>query len=365
MESLSILLVGGVVLGVVFGYVLQRTRFCMAGAVSNAVLFSDFSMLKTYIVAVATAAFGTQLLEIGGWISLGNSPYLHTQVAWLAAMVGGLIFGFGTMLAGGCAGRLVMRTAEGDLGSLLVVAVIGLTGASALFGWLQPIYLAILDSATLSLASESSSLSDVLGVARWLPLVAAPVLGAVLLLFTPRGTQRKVIAWTGLALGGLVVAGWFVSGYLSQDFASSHQTTSVTYAGPIVSSFMVLTSGSVLSDTACFGLAILAGTVIGSAISAFASGRIRWTLPSRSRIPSLIAGGVLMGLGAMLAGGCNIGQGLTGMSTLSIKSLLAVSGFFVGMRLGLYWLSLETGGKSASNCQEHKPGGRIPLGLHR
>jgi uncharacterized protein len=100
-------------------------------------------------------------------------------------------------------------------------------------------------------------------------------------------------------------------------------------------------TGSILSEGALFGLTLLSGTLLGSFLMAIITGHFRWVKPDLGHLYHVVVGGLFMGVGAIMAGGCNIGNGLTGLSTLSVCSLIAVIAIYCGMRLGIYWLTLS------------------------
>ena len=142
----------------------------------------------------------------------------------------------------------------------------------------------------------------------------------------------------GALIGALIVSGWYVTGYLARDEfgMAAQRPASLTFVGPLAQLMHYVASGEVMGNA--FHLALVVGALAGALVSATAHGSFRWTMPAGRELARVSLGGGLMGIGAVFAGGCNIGQGLTGVSTLSASALLAVIGMVLGMRLGLAWL---------------------------
>jgi hypothetical protein len=150
-------------------------------------------------------------------------------------------------------------------------------------------------------------------------------------------TRNRGIDWrlllAGLGIGVLIVGAWYFTGFLYYDEFDPRPAQSLSIAGPAARTGMWLATSS-LSSTG-FGVALIVGALLGGSLSALQKGELLIKTPQQSRLPFLILGGVMMGFGAVCAGGCNIGQGISGMSTSAISSLISVLFMFVGMRLGL------------------------------
>lgn len=338
MENLYILIIGGVIIGIFLGAVMQDSKFCMTAIVSNFVIMRDYRQMHAYLVALSVALIGTQLLDYTGMINLNASRFLNGNIVWLSTGIGGLCFGFGTILAGGCIGRMVVRTGEGNLSSILVLVVISIAGASTLFGIIEPYRLKLMAAGTIYLADGNGSLTQFLNVPTW-ALTIFFVLSFIIIIYkTGQQSRSPRLLISGSIIGLLITLAWWFTGYLSGDIDSVHSPTSVSYITPIVHSAVMIPLGNVLSDSGYFGVALLMGTLFGAFLNALRSNNFHWILPEKSQMRKLFVGGMLMGFGAILAGGCNIGQGLTGVSTYAIASINALVWMFIGMRIGLAWL---------------------------
>jgi uncharacterized membrane protein YedE/YeeE len=326
---------GGAVLGLAFGIVLQRSRLCMVSAVSNLFLTRDCRQLHGYLAAAGVAVAGTCLLESGHWVAVESSAYRASALNWIAASLGGLAFGFGSLLAGGCAGRTVIRVAEGNLSALVTLLAFAFGAMAALFGALTPVRGLLLPLAWEPPGGDTG-LAALLDATAWLPAaVLAAGCGAGILLLGKATRDWKLIA-AGTLAGALVAAGWWWSGYLAADEFDPRAPVSVSIAGPLARAGLSLTSPDIPAPG--FGVPFLAGMLIGALASAAMAGQFHWVAPSGQQVGPCLLGGLLMGIGAVFAGGCNIGNGLTGISTTSAQSLLALLAIVAGMVVGLHWV---------------------------
>ncbi|HED33745.1 MAG TPA: YeeE/YedE family protein [Gammaproteobacteria bacterium] len=337
-EFNSLLLGGGLVLGLMFGAIVQKSGFCMSAVVSNFVLMRDCRQLHAFLIAIAIAVSGTQLLNFMGLVDIGESAYLTAKMNWCGAIAGGLVFGFGTILAGGCIGRTVVRAGEGNSSAMIALIFIAVAATATMYGPLEPYRVWLYQATVIDIPAEWASIPGLFDFSAGLFSVFFVCVCLAMILLTYKKNRSVELLFAGGALGLLIVAGWWVTGYLSQDIFSLHRPASLTYAGPLANTGYMLVTGSVLSDSALFGLTLLTGTLLGSFLMARITGRFRWTRPDSTHLCHIVVGGLLMGAGAIVAGGCNIGNGLTGLSVLSVRSLIAVIAIFSGMRLGVYWL---------------------------
>jgi hypothetical protein len=325
---------GGLVLGLAFGAIVQRSRFCMMAAVSNLVLMRDLRQLHAYLAAIAVAILGTHLLEAGGWVEVAASAYRGARLDWVGAIGGGLMFGFDSTLAGGCAGRTLVNAVEGSAGGVLALLAFALTATVAQFGALEPLRAWLTEATALELSAGTASIAVLIGLPPVLLALAVSLVCVVIIALS--GKAHPGLRVADAAVGGLVVAGWWVTGFVAQDDFEPVRPASLTFSGPLVRASLWLATGEYSGQG--FDVALVAGVLAGAAMSALVGRSLRWVPPNPAQVGQCLAGGTLMGIGAILAGGCNIGQGLSGMSTLSLGSLLAVAAIFTGMRLGVGWL---------------------------
>jgi hypothetical protein len=278
-------------------------------------------------------------LEWGEWVAIGESSYRSPRLDWVGLLLGGLIFGFGSMLAGGCATRTLIRTAEGNLGALVTLLVLAIAAVTTLFGLLEPLRGWIMGQSALYLGEGRSSVAGWFSVAPGSPAVVGALLCAGLVFRTGDWRDHPGIVVAGAFIGLTVVAGWWLTGYLAYDEFESTPPVSVSVVGPLARGTVYVTLGQMTGSL--FGLFLIAGIFAGALLSALLSGSFRWIRPDGARFGVYLLGGCFMGAGAVMAGGCNLGQGLTGLATLSLQSLVAVAAILLGMRIGLWWLERE------------------------
>lgn len=347
MSSSLVLALSGFVIGVLFGAVVQRTNFCSMGAISDAVALGDTKRLRAWLLAVAVAILGTQALLLSGLVEVGKSFYLAPRVAWVAMLLGGLLFGFGMVLAGGCASRTVVRVGAGSLKSFIVFIVMGLVGYATARGLLYyvrtTVEVAGTDLSRIGVPSQGlpAIASTLFGVS--LP-VAAGILGALaagaIIAWcvsdrTFRASARNVAA--GLALGLLVVAGWLASGWLAADEFDPQPPVSLTLIGPSGDAlqYLMTFTGAKIS----FGVAVVFGILVGAFGAAVLSKSFRIEMfADRADMLRHLGGGALMGFGGVMAAGCTVGQGLTGIATLGLGSILAFAGIVAGAVISVKFL---------------------------
>lgn len=345
---------GGFACGLVFGAVAQRTHFCTMGALADVFVMRDFTRLRMWALAIATATLGFNAMAALGWIDATDSVYARPQLIWLSNLAGGAVFGFGMVLASGCSSKALVRLGGGSLKALVVLCVLGLASYATLRGVTAVARVLTVDEVRLELPVGQDLVSlaaHVSGAAR-APLSAliGGAIGLVLLawvLWRPQGRSRETLLG-GLGIGAAIVGGWVVTALLGQ--VSEHPLTlersflatstrsmeSLTFVAPIAYTLDWLILYSDANKLLSFGITSVVGVVIGSAVVALASGHFRWEgFASTEDTANHVVGAALMGIGGVTAFGCTVGQGLTGVSTLSLGSYLAVAGIVGGAWLAL------------------------------
>jgi hypothetical protein len=332
-----------------FGAVLQRSRFCIMGAVADLVNFGDSTRMRQWLLAIAVAIVGTQVLAAGGRIDMGDSFHTGPRVLVASTLLGGALFGFGMVLAGGCSSRTLVRIGAGSLKSVVVVVVLGLTAYIALRGVLAVLRVGAIEPLAVTLAGRQD-LPALLARATGASLQAAHLLAGTSiggLLAASALSSREFRTFgnvlTGVAVGGIVVGVWYVSGHLGhvaehprtleEAFVGTYsgRMESLTYIAPIAHTLDWLMFFSDRSNVLTLGVAAVFGITSGSAATALATGEFRWEgFADTEDTAHHIVGAMLMGFGGVTALGCTVGQGLTGISTLAIGSLLAVPSIVAG-----------------------------------
>lgn len=340
------------VLAFVFGAVANRVNFCTMGAVTDIVNFGDWRRMRMWVLAIAVAIAGAGALAAAGLVDLSKSIYAAASVAWLSALVGGFLFGFGMTLSSGCGSKTLIRAGAGNLKSWVVLFVLGIAAYMTLKGLFAVWRTSLLDPWKLDFSRfgvTSSDLPALLGAAGlgaaakiWVPVVI--VLALLAFVFKDREfrTSRELVVG-GIVVGLVIVGGWYVSGhlgYLAEDPATleekfvatnSGRMESFSFTSPVAYTLELLMLWSDQSRIVTFGIAGVLGMLAGSAAYALASKTFRWEgFGSVEDVANHIVGGIFMGFGGVTALGCTIGQGLTGISTLAVGSFLAFGGIIAG-----------------------------------
>ena len=344
---------GGFALAFAFGAVANKTNFCAMGALSDIVNMGHWGRMRMWLLAMAVAILGAGALVYSGQVDLSKAVTQRPVLTWLSLLVGGLAFGVGMTLSGGCANKNLVRLGGGSVRSLVVLVFMGIAAymtLKGLFGqwrasWLDPVAvnLASMGWKDQSLTNAVSSLSGLAAPTALLATVAALVLALLVFVLKDKRFRANTLQLAGaVALGALVVAGWYVSGHLGYGenpetlefvyFATnSRGIESLSFVGPVAYSLELLMLWTDKSLHMSLGVASVLGVVLGSAAYALAAGRFRWEgFASLDDLRNQLVGAGLMGFGGVTAMGCTIGQGLTGVSTLAIGSFIALAGIIGG-----------------------------------
>lgn len=336
-------------LSVIFGAIAQRTHFCTMGAVSDIVNIGDWTRMRMWVMAIGVAIIGFNAMVGLGWVDAGKTLYGGPRLIWLSALVGGLMFGFGMVLASGCGSKTLVRIGAGNLKSVIVFIVMGLAAYATLRGITGVLRINTVDAASVTLPI-SQDLPSLLVAATGVPLSTATwVLGLGLggaciawAMARPEGRSADSLL-AGLGVGAVIVGVWWVSGrlgYVAEDpntlqeafvATNSQRMESLTFVAPIAYTLDWLLFFSDKSRVLTLGIVTCAGVVVGSGAYALATGGFRWEgFRDTEDTANHLVGAALMGVGGVTAMGCTVGQGLSGLSTLGLSSLLAVAAIVAG-----------------------------------
>jgi uncharacterized protein len=343
-------------LAVVFGAIAQRTHFCTMGAVSDIVSMGDWTRMRMWLLAIGVAMVGFNSMVGLGWVEARNSVYAGPRLLWLSSIVGGLMFGFGMVLASGCGSKTLVRIGGGSLKSLAVFAVLAIAAYASLRGITAVARVATVDTVALSLPTgqDLPSLASLYfgGARQTWALVLGGSIGAGLVAFVlarPQGRSAEVLL-AGIGLGAVVVGVWWLSGRLGhlaehpvtleEVFlaTNSQHMESLTFVAPVAYTMDWLILFSDRSKLLTIGIVSTLGVIVGSAAVALATRAFRWEgFGGTEDTANHLAGAALMGVGGVTALGCTVGQGMSGVSTLALGSFIALAAIIVGAVLGLRW----------------------------
>lgn len=354
----QVVLAGGL-MALVLGAVVNKTNFCTMGAVSDWVNMGDTGRLRAWFMAVAVATLGVAAFEAMELLDAGSSrvPYRGSLFFWPRYIVGGLMFGVGMTLASGCANKNLVRIGGGNLKSLLVILMVGAMAylmtktdfyGTVFHSWMAPISpdlaaYGIGDQGLGTLIGSLFGMENPSSLNLWVAILLG--LGMLAIVFRSRDFRSSLdLVLGGLVVGLVVLGGWYVTGGpMGQEWMEAVEfmdepppgvgTQSYTFVNPAGETLSYLSNPA---DTTLitFGVAALFGVVAGSFLWALLSRglRLEWFVNLRDFVSHMI-GGALMGIGGVLALGCTIGQGVTGVSTLALGSFIAMGSIILGSAL--------------------------------
>lgn len=352
----------GFALAFVFGVIANRSHFCTMGAISDVLHIGAWGRMRMWLLAIAVAILGANLLSLFGLVDLSQSIYPRPKFLWLSHIVGGILFGVGMTLASGCGNRTLVRIGGGSLKSLVVLAFLGISAymtLKGLFGlarvnWLEPFAGDFTSMGGQDLPAITQHFFG--GNKKILQTAIAGTIafGLLVFIFKDRDFRRDSdLMIGGVVIGALVVAGWYVTGHVGYDENSetlemvffgtnTRAAESFSFVAPVAYALEILLLWSDRSLAVTFGIASVAGVILGSLAYALASRKFRWEgFTDISDMRHHILGGILMGFGGVTGLGCTIGQGISGVSTLALGSFLTLFSIILGAVLAMKYLAWQ------------------------
>ena len=324
MDSTTQVALAAFVIGALFGALARWSGFCLRGAIEDALRTRDAPRLRGFVLAMAVAVIALQALVLAGRLDISKAVVLPTSLAWGAALLGGLMFGTGMVLTGGCGTRLLVLSAGGNLRSIVSFIVFALVAYATIRGILAP-------ARNTLMAAASSKLSH-----QTMPLVVGAAVVVVALAFVGwrRVEARHLVA--GALIGLLVPAGYFATAVLGHDDfePATVESMNVTRSGGDALVYLLIWTGAKIN----FGIAFVGGILVGAALVAVLARDFKLVGFERPHDMLRYAlGAALMGTGGVLALGCTIGNGLTGIASLAPTSFIALPAMVVAAAATMKW----------------------------
>ena len=322
--------------GLILGLAARFGRFCTLGSIEDFLYSSDDRRLRMWGVAIGVGMIGVYAAHGAGLVDITASAYLSVKWVVLSSVIGGLLFGYGMAICGNCGYGALARLGGGDLRSFVIVLVMALAGYAVLSGpfaelriWAFPVD----DTATTPqgipfLAAQLSGLSpSLIGIAA----------GAVVLLISLSSraflASPSQIFW-GAAVGLAVLSGWLGTWWVAENGFEAEPFETHSFVAPVGDTifWLMTASGNALS----FSVGSVAGVLAGAFIGSLFKGHFRWEACEDPReLRRQITGAAIMGVGAILALGCSVGQGISAFSTLSYSAPVVFLSIFAGAAFGL------------------------------
>ena len=366
MSLTSTVVLWGLALGVVFGFIGNKTNFCTMGSVSDVVNMGSWGRMRAWLLAIAVAIIGTNLLSYYGYLDLSKTIYTGSTFPILTFLIGGFTFGVGMTLASGCGSKTLIRMGGGNLKSLVVFVFMGVAAIMTLKGLFGAFRVGVLSDSSVTMQFNHSQtipglLTGFAGLdAKALQLLVTAIIALAILVFVYMSKEfRKEFDnnLSGIVIGLIIIAAWYVTGHMGyaenpdtmeMTFlgTASHLAESFSFVAPSAYTIEYLGYWTDVTNIITFSVSAAFGVMLGSLIYALVSKSFRWEyFTSAKDMTSHIVGAMLMGFGGITALGCTIGQGLSGVSTLSLGSFLAffsiIAGSAITMKIQYYFMMRE------------------------
>ena len=321
----------GAAVGVLFGVFAFISRFCLRRAIAG-----DASERgeagATWLVALAVAVIGMQFAVNFTDLDLSGHRFLATDVPIVGAIVGGVLFGIGMVLARGCAARLTVLAGSGNLRAVLVMIVFAVVAHATLKG--------VLADARVALSAYTVPLSS---ATLW---SSAPIWGAAVALAAAYAVYRfrpsVLTIISAVIIGLLVPLAWAGTGYVLQDEFDPIAVEGIAFTSPWTETLFYLVASS--SVTPGFGVGLIGGVLAGAVAIALVTGKFQWqSFESPRSTGRYLSGAVLMGFGGVVAGGCTIGAGLAAIPMGSVLGVVALASIILGAKVTTLVLNTTVG----------------------
>ena len=330
----------GLATGIVFGVAAQRSSFCLRAATVEFARGQLGTRMAVWLLAFSTAVIWVQGAQALGLFRAADARVMSVTGSWSGAILGGLMFGAGMVLARGCSGRLLVLAATGNLRSVISGLIFAVVAQMSLHGWLAPLrnWLAGL------WVTPGGQNVDLLAMAG-LPPISGLLIGVTFAVAALLLARRNAIGWQTLVfasgVGFAVALGWVLTFSLAQVAFEPVSVSSATFSGPSANTLMFFLTENPVLD---FDIGLVPGVFIGAFLAAAVKRELKFQgFDGESQMRRSMTGAVLMGFGAMLAGGCAIGAGVTGGSVFAATAWLALLFFWIGAAVTDYLVDQTRG----------------------
>lgn len=341
LEPRQAAIVLGLLIGLLLGGFAEVSRFCFRRMIAGP-RGERRAATGVWFTGLAVAVIGTQIAIAQGLISFEDHRFFAADLPWLAIVVGGLAFGAGMVLTRGCVSRLTVLAGTGNLRAVIVLLVFAFVAHATLKGVLAPVR-TTLGAVTLPLDNAGLPGNPVI----WSALI---VIAALVIALRSGASKRDMLL--GAFIGALVPLAWVGTGYVLFDEFDPIAMESLSFTSPAAETLFWGVASSAIP--AGFGVGLLGGVVAGALALSLLFGRFQWqSFETPRQTGRYFAGAALMGVGGVLAGGCTMGAGLSGIPTLSIAAILAIAAIAIGGKITAQLL--RDGLPSSDASQATKP----------
>lgn len=324
LEIYEIVNILGLLLGIVFGAIAQKTQFCFSGSIKDYILTKSTRRASSVIMAIIVAIISTTIISNLYEIDLTQTTFFKSNINYIAIILGGALFGIGMMLADGCGNRQLIKFAQGDINALITIVFIAIFAYATTKGFIFSYANMIINNPFLIDISSKISNSQMN-----IYLVLIPLFGILFLL--TKKLSRIFTLIDGVIVGILIALAWGITGVIGEESLDRViSLTGITFVYPTAKSLELFMYYEVNELT--FAITTVCGVILGAFLMSKKNKRYSFGCTAGqniNRVKYNIIGGALMGMGGILSIGCTVGQGLTGMSTLAFASLIAIVSIFI------------------------------------
>jgi hypothetical protein len=348
-------IVSGLLVGVLFGFVLQRGRFCMNSAFRDIILGQDFTLFKALGAAILVSMIGFSIMAMMGIITLAPKPLM-----WGANVVGGLVFGMGMVLAGGCASGITYRAGEGMVGAMVAIAGFGLAGLMTAAGVLKPISAYLQNTKIMTADDKPLTLANFFGLdLKFTMLILAVIIIGVWIALAQRNKSasqsfgekpksfgeavfKKGWGWlpTGIVVGLIGILSFPLSAAAGRNYPLGITGGWVNIWQSLIKWQTVVDSQVKVTALNWEGSEVI-GIIVGALVAALIAGEFAIRAPEAKVMLQIFLGGLMMGSGAVMSTGCNVGHILSGVPQLSLGSILGGVSIILGGWIMAYFMFIR------------------------
>ena len=329
------LALGGLVIGLGFGMLAQRSRFCLRSAVIETFHGKLGAKLAVWLLAFAAAVVLTQIFILLHVLDVGTARQLATRGTLSGALIGGALFGVGMILARGCASRLLILAGTGNLRSLLSGLVFAVVAQASLNGVLSPLRMTISNWWTID-GGSARNLLDLFHAGNGSGLVFGLAWLAGGIFFALRSKMGPAAILSGFGVGAMVACAWLLTYQIAiQAFDVAAPVKSLSFTGPAADVLMLVLTPP--GQPWNFDIGLVPGVFAGSFLAAFFAGELKLQgFKDGLSMRRYMIGAACMGFGGMLAGGCAVGAGVSGAAVFALTAWVTLSAMWAAAGLTDY-----------------------------
>jgi uncharacterized membrane protein YedE/YeeE len=327
--------------GLVLGLAARIGRYCIMGAVEDAVYGADLRRMRMMALAAAVAIAGTFGLTAMGHLDPDVTRYFRFNWSPAGSVIGGLMFGYGMAMVGTCGFGSLARVGGGDLRGVVMVTVIGVAAYATIAGPLPQLRLWLVPPAPLKAGTMHHGLAHIAGEALSVPPLAPALATAAVLAawaFSDARSRRSsgYLVWS-LIVGAVIVLAWAGTAWIAREGFKPVPVESFSVSAPVGQTLLYVMTAT--SSEPTFAIGAIAGVIAGTAIGSLFKSEFRWEACDDAReLRRQMLGAASMGIGGVLAVGCTVGQGLSAFSLLSASAPVTIIAILIGARMGLFML---------------------------